>query len=333
MKFFVAIFKHEREGYFAECSSIPGCISYGQTEEEAKEKIKKAVEISMRFEIENIVPVAKHELEVDIEYSRQKTRIGLRNTIYNEFNELLASYDDLYFLAEKIMDEMESKNSLRTTSPIYEKVCAILFSEAYSRFPAIKTLCEDGLSHSALIVLRSLLNLFFIFHWISHKHTNARAKRYLGWYWKTMMYNIKNDPSNYDKEFKKEVRNNYRSIKHLYIYKRKSKCQLKRKKARFWYDPLTIDKMAKDVGLEEHYKQGYKPLSWVEHLDPTVTLLRAKTGKITFDPGFDKIFMHQALLMSLSYFRNICESITTIFNLEIKKEIEKLAEPIPRFIN
>ncbi len=43
MKFIITIFQDEDGMYIAECPSIPGCISQGQTEAEAAKNIQDAI--------------------------------------------------------------------------------------------------------------------------------------------------------------------------------------------------------------------------------------------------------------------------------------------------
>jgi hypothetical protein len=99
--------------------------------------------------------------------------------IYNEFKDLLDASGRLYAVAQITMEQMNKKGALRTTSKSYEKAAAILFAEAYSRFFSVKLLCEHGMGRSALIVERSMLNLFIILNWILNKQKKARGKRYI----------------------------------------------------------------------------------------------------------------------------------------------------------
>ena len=202
------------------------------------------------------------------------------------------------------MRKMNEKSLLNTTSPPFKKCSAILFGEAYSRFLSIKILCENGMSRCALVILRSLMNLFFIFHWIlcdDPEERNERSKRYLGWSWRIWQSMINEAPDNYDAQFKEEVKNNLNEVETFYKFKRKVKGIVKIIDAKHWHEPISIFKMADDAGLKEHYEQGYKALSWIEHLDPTATLPRAKTGVLKFDPDYDpesdKNYFSQALII------------------------------------
>lgn len=256
-----------------------------------------------------------------------RTRAELRKTIYNEFKDILDSTNELLRIAEEMMDEMNQKGVLKTKSQNHEKASGILFREAYSRFPAVKLLCEDGMGDTSLIVLRSQLNLFIMFHWILKKQKEARAKRYIGWYWKTWKEKITQNPSAYDVQRKRSVRDNYNAVRHLYAYRVKDKLtgKYKRKQAKVWYLPETIETMAQDIGLKRHYEDGYRVLSWVEHIDPTHVLLKAKNGKLRGDPGFDKPILNESLVMNFSYFRSICTKVNKVFFLGKDKILRELA--------
>ncbi|BAY78033.1 hypothetical protein NIES25_45030 [Nostoc linckia NIES-25] len=43
MKFMITIFEDEDRMFIAECSSIPGCVSQGKTEQEAEQNIQEAI--------------------------------------------------------------------------------------------------------------------------------------------------------------------------------------------------------------------------------------------------------------------------------------------------
>jgi hypothetical protein len=256
----------------------------------------------------------------------------IKHNIEIEFKEMFSSSDVLLEISDEIMRKMNEKNLLNTTSPPYKKCSAILFGEAYSRFLSIKILCESGMSRCALVILRSLMNLFFIFHWIlcdDPEERNERSKRYLGWSWKMWQSMINDTPDNYDDHFKEEVKNNLSEVEKFYKFKRKVKGIVKIIDAKHWHEPITIFAMADEAGLKEHYEQGYKALSWIEHLDPTVTLPRAKTGVMKFDPDYDpesdKNYFSQALVLNLSYFKNICQQISKIFNLSMEDDIERIS--------
>lgn len=68
MKFLVTTFLDEDGVYIAECPSIPGCVSQGQTESEAQENIQQAIKDCLEVRAEKGMPltVATHQVEVHI---------------------------------------------------------------------------------------------------------------------------------------------------------------------------------------------------------------------------------------------------------------------------
>jgi predicted RNase H-like HicB family nuclease len=68
MKFIVTMFQDEDGVFIAECPSIPGCVSQGDTEEEAERNIQEAIRESLEVRAERGMPltVSTREVEVSI---------------------------------------------------------------------------------------------------------------------------------------------------------------------------------------------------------------------------------------------------------------------------
>jgi predicted RNase H-like HicB family nuclease len=68
MKFVVSIYQDEDGMYIAECPSIPGCVSQGQTEGEAVANIADAIRecLAVRAELGMPLTVTTREVEVPI---------------------------------------------------------------------------------------------------------------------------------------------------------------------------------------------------------------------------------------------------------------------------
>lgn len=66
MKFNVTIDRDEDGVWIVECPSIPGCVSQGQTKEEALENIKDAIAACLQVRAERGLPltVETHQVEV-----------------------------------------------------------------------------------------------------------------------------------------------------------------------------------------------------------------------------------------------------------------------------
>jgi len=66
MKFLVSIYQDEDGAYIAECPSIPGCVSQGQTEAEAESNVADAIRecLAVRAELGMPPTVTTREVEV-----------------------------------------------------------------------------------------------------------------------------------------------------------------------------------------------------------------------------------------------------------------------------
>jgi predicted RNase H-like HicB family nuclease len=67
MKFIVTMFQDEDGVFIAECPSIPGCVSQGKTEEEARRNIEPAIkDCKVRAERAMPLTVLTREVEVSV---------------------------------------------------------------------------------------------------------------------------------------------------------------------------------------------------------------------------------------------------------------------------
>ena len=68
MKFFITIYQDEDGMYIAECPSIPGCVSQGQTEHESEINIQDAIRECLEVRAERGMPltIAMHQVEVAV---------------------------------------------------------------------------------------------------------------------------------------------------------------------------------------------------------------------------------------------------------------------------
>jgi predicted RNase H-like HicB family nuclease len=68
MKFLVSLYRDEDGAYIAECPSVPGCVSQGQTEAEAESNIVDAIRecLAVRAELHMPLTVTTREVEVAV---------------------------------------------------------------------------------------------------------------------------------------------------------------------------------------------------------------------------------------------------------------------------
>ncbi len=68
MRFNVTLDRDEDGVWIAECASIPGCVSQGQTREEALENIREAIRLCLEVRAEQGLPLTAetHQVEVTV---------------------------------------------------------------------------------------------------------------------------------------------------------------------------------------------------------------------------------------------------------------------------
>jgi predicted RNase H-like HicB family nuclease len=66
VKFLITILQDEDGTYVAECPTIPGCVSQGQTEEEAVENIKEAIMACIKVRSKEFMDLFIPTREIDI---------------------------------------------------------------------------------------------------------------------------------------------------------------------------------------------------------------------------------------------------------------------------
>lgn len=66
MKFLVTLFQDEDGVFIAECPSIPGCVSQGQTEAEAEASIREAIRQCLEVRAERGMPLTVRTRQVEV---------------------------------------------------------------------------------------------------------------------------------------------------------------------------------------------------------------------------------------------------------------------------
>lgn len=66
MKFSIAISQDEDGVFIAECLSIPGCVSQGDTEEEAENNIQDAIRQCLAVRAEKGMPLTVKTREIEV---------------------------------------------------------------------------------------------------------------------------------------------------------------------------------------------------------------------------------------------------------------------------
>ena len=66
MKFFVTLDRDEDGVWVAECPSIPGCVSQGQTRDEAVSNVREAIVLCLEVRAERGMPLTVETCQVEV---------------------------------------------------------------------------------------------------------------------------------------------------------------------------------------------------------------------------------------------------------------------------
>ena len=69
MKFPVTIYQDEEGWYVIECPTIPGCMSQGETKEEALTNIQEAIQLCLEVRKEKELPLTTEYFEIEVPIS------------------------------------------------------------------------------------------------------------------------------------------------------------------------------------------------------------------------------------------------------------------------
>lgn len=66
MKFLITIYQDEEGWYVVECPTIPGCMSQGETKEEALLNIQEAIQLCLEVRKEKGLPLTTEYFEIEV---------------------------------------------------------------------------------------------------------------------------------------------------------------------------------------------------------------------------------------------------------------------------
>jgi predicted RNase H-like HicB family nuclease len=70
MKFLITIYQDEEGWYVVECPTIPGCMSQGETKEEALLNIQEAIQLCLEVRKEKGLPLTTECFEIEVQNFR-----------------------------------------------------------------------------------------------------------------------------------------------------------------------------------------------------------------------------------------------------------------------
>jgi predicted RNase H-like HicB family nuclease len=66
MKFLVTVDRDEDGMWMAECAAIPGCVSQGETREEAVDNIREAITLCLEVRAEQGLPITVETRQIEV---------------------------------------------------------------------------------------------------------------------------------------------------------------------------------------------------------------------------------------------------------------------------
>lgn len=234
-----------------------------------------------------------------------KEEIEFREFIHTKFKEHFKPLLRLHHFAELSLTRYRG-----FTKDHYDASLVLIFPRAYKSYDSIRRLCEVALCEDAAVILRCLLNLLVVTRWIS-LDPKARAEKYLRWYWIEMHREAEGAQGLVPASHLKEIQTKYAAYKSLFEYT-DPKGQVKVVKQ--WYMPEanSILDMFKEVAMEDHYNEGYRPLSGVEHSDAMAYFAMVGGSETSADR---RVLAIQSDLFVPAYLRNAFQYFGDIFKL------------------
>ena len=231
---------------------------------------------------------------------------------------LYRKYQDLFDFAKSTIDESlsfvvgESANTLEKQATLFH------FARAAYLLDAIYRLSAQGLATEAMVILRSLLNLYINIKWLTTGDTKKRFERFADF--EVVFKKLAMDEIIQQGDIWDEIKNDDLTIHDKEFERIKKKYNLKKRKDFFNWSGKSIYKMAnaKGVNLGKEYKIIYGKLSSIEHTGPDSvrSYLDNPVPKITAikaasrDENIDLV-----LITALEYYFSVKAIVHNIFNL------------------
>lgn len=228
-------------------------------------------------------------------------------------------YRDLFDSAKAAIDEGSTFLTGQNANTTARQVTLLHVVRAGYLLEATYTLCAHGLATEAMVVLRSLLNLYINLKWMTSTDVAQRFQRFADFeavFKKLAMQTIIDQGDIWD-----EIKDDNLTIHDQRFESIKKKYSLTKERGFLNWSGKSISKMAseKGVDLEKEYRLIYGSLSSIEHTGPESVrhyLDDSEKGitKIKTGPRDENIDL--VLLSALGYYFDVKAIAHNIFELE-----------------
>lgn len=217
---------------------------------------------------------------------------------------LYRKYQALFDFTENTLDERLNFVVGENVNTLEKQVTLFHFVRATYLLDAIYRLSAQGLATEAMVILRSLLNLYINIKWLITRDTKERFEQFADFEVIFQKLAMDDDLTVHDKEFERI----------------KKKYNLKKRKDFLNWSGKSIYKMAsdKDVNLGKAYKTIYGNLSSIEHTGPGSVrfyLDDSMPGKMAIKAASRDENIDLVLITALEFYFSVKAIVHNIFDL------------------
>ncbi len=228
-------------------------------------------------------------------------------------------YRDLFHLTKLTIDQGPTFLAGQNANTMAKQVTLFHLVRAGYLLESTYTLCSQGLATEAMVILRSLLNLYINLKWLTSGDVEQRFQRFADFevvFKKLAMQTLINHGGIWD-----EIKDENLTIHDQDFGRVKKKYGLTKKRDFFNWSGKSICMMAseKGVDLERDYRVIYGRLSSIEHTGPESVRQylddsEKGTTKIKAGPRDENIDL--VLVTALEYYFHVKAIAHTIFDVE-----------------
>jgi len=237
----------------------------------------------------------------------------------NTADVLSKKYGDLFDLTKVTIDRVPAFLTCQNANTMAKQVTLFHLVRSGYLLEATYTLCSQGLATEAMVILRSLLNLYINLKWLTSTDVEQRFQRFADFevvFKKLAMQTVIDHGSIWD-----EIKDENLTIHDQDFQRVKKKYGLTKKKDFFNWSGKSIFRMAseKGVDLEKEYRIIYGQLSSIEHTGPEAVrqyLDDSEKGTTTIKAGPRDENIDLVLVTALEYYFHVKAIAHTIFDVE-----------------
>lgn len=238
-------------------------------------------------------------------------------------------YQDIFDFTEGVIEKTPGIFSGQKDDTLEKQITIYHLARANYLLDATKILCNQGYVIEALVLIRSLVNLYINLKWLTSGDSSQRMERYADFevIFKKKKFEIGKKYSRH-----KEKNQKINSFPHENSFKEViNKYGLKSNiiKGPIQWSGKSIYQMAKDVGLTLDYELIYSQLSSIEHTCPSSAreyLGKIPEGNTILNIGPRDKDISGEMLTAIDYLFKVREVALKVFDLDFEERSKEIEE-------